>query len=70
MNLRDLLIDGLKDIYWAEKALTKALQEECNSQWLYALKNHLEETKNQTSLKRFLYPLTKKLPKNVLQWKA
>jgi ferritin-like metal-binding protein YciE len=50
MNLRDLLIDGLKDIYWAEKALTKALpkmvQNATASDLAYALKNHLEETKN------------------------
>ena len=50
MNLRDLLIDGLKDIYWAEKALTTALpklvKNATASDLAYALKNHLEETKN------------------------
>src|SRR6187401_60350 len=50
MNLRGLLIDGLKDIYWAEKALTTALpklvKNATASDLAYALKNHLEETKN------------------------
>jgi ferritin-like metal-binding protein YciE len=53
MNLRDLLIDGLQDIYWAEKALTKALpnmvKNATASDLAYALKNHLEETKNQVT---------------------
>jgi len=48
-GLRDLFVDGLKDIYWAEKALTKALpkmiknatEEELST----ALTDHLEETK-------------------------
>ncbi len=49
-QLEDLFEDSLKDIYWAEKALTKAIpkmQKNATSQELKdALGNHLEETKN------------------------
>ncbi len=52
-GLHKFFVDGLKDIYWAEKALTKALpkmvknatSEELSS----ALSNHLEETKGQVT---------------------
>jgi ferritin-like metal-binding protein YciE len=47
--LRELFLHGLKDIYWAEKALTKAipkLSTEASSQKLKsALNEHLEQTK-------------------------
>ncbi len=47
-NLRDLFEDGLKDIYWAEKALTKALPKMSKNASDPALKNgiaaHLAET--------------------------
>ena len=53
MNLRDLLLDGLKDIYWAEKALVKALPNmarSSTSRYLVdALQGHLEETRNQVT---------------------
>ena len=53
MNLRDLLIDGLKDIYWAEKILTKAIpmmaKNATSLELVDALKNHLEETKTHVS---------------------
>lgn len=53
MNLRDLLIDGLKDIYWAEKMLTKAIpmmvKNATSSELMDALKSHLEETKTHVS---------------------
>src|SRR6478672_4729830 len=46
--LRDLFLHGLKDIYWAEKALTKAipkLSAEASSQKLKsALNEHLQQT--------------------------
>lgn len=47
-ELHELFVDDLKDIYWAEKALTKALpimSKNATSQKLKdALKKHLEET--------------------------
>lgn len=50
-GLRDLFIDELKDIFWAEKALTKAIPKmikKATSQDLIdALENHLEVTKGQ-----------------------
>ena len=49
-GLRDLFVDELKDIYWAEKALTKALpkmvKNATTDELVEALKAHLEETKN------------------------
>lgn len=51
--LEEFFIDSLKDIYWAEKHLTKALpkmQKAANSEELkQAFQNHLEQTKNQIS---------------------
>lgn len=48
-GLRDLFIDELKDIFWAEKALTKAIPKmikQASSQELKdGLQNHLEVTK-------------------------
>jgi len=53
MNLRGLLIDGLKDIYWAEKALTKAIPKMIKNATARnladALEGHLEETKHQVT---------------------
>ena len=50
-GLRDLFIDGLKDIYWAEQALTKAIpkmiQNASSDDLIEALTMHLEETKDQ-----------------------
>lgn len=50
-KLNELFVDGLKDIYWAEKALTKALPKmikNVTSEELgTALTHHLEETKGQ-----------------------
>ena len=47
-NLDDLFLDGLKDIYWAEKALKKALPKMIKNATSEELKNgmtkHLEET--------------------------
>jgi|SRR5690606_35346952 ferritin-like metal-binding protein YciE len=48
-DLQELFEDGLKDIYWAEKALSKALpkmEKNATSAALKdAIKSHLEETK-------------------------
>lgn len=53
MNLRDLLLDGLKDIYWAEKILTKAIpmmaKNATSRELIDVLKSHLEETKTHVS---------------------
>ena len=47
-NLRDLYVDGLKDIYWAEKALKKALPKMAKNATSSELKSkinaHLEQT--------------------------
>ncbi len=49
-GLRELFIDELKDIFWAEKALTKALpkmiKNATTDELVEALKAHLDETKN------------------------
>lgn len=49
-GLRDLFIDELKDIYWAEKALVKALPKMAKNATteglVTSLVNHLHETEN------------------------
>jgi ferritin-like metal-binding protein YciE len=48
-GLKDLFIDELKDIYWAEKALTKAIpkmiKKATSQELIKALEEHLEVTK-------------------------
>ena len=50
-NLKDFFIDGLKDIYYAENALVKALPkmfDQATDQKLKtAIKDHLAQTKEQ-----------------------
>lgn len=50
-GLRDLFIDSLKDIYWAEKALTKALpkmaKNATSENLITAINNHLTVTEGQ-----------------------
>ncbi len=52
-GLRDLFIDELKDIYWAEKALTKALpkmaKKATSEELIAALQDHLEVTNGQVA---------------------
>lgn len=52
-GLRKLFEDELKDIYWAEKALTKALpkmaKKATSPELQDAIKNHLEETEQQVT---------------------
>ena len=52
-GLSELFEDGLKDIYWAEKALTKALpkmaKNATSQELIDALNNHLIETEGQIS---------------------
>jgi ferritin-like metal-binding protein YciE len=47
-GLRDLFVDGLKDIYWAEKALTRAIpkmiKKATEEELANALTDHLEVT--------------------------
>ena len=52
-GLRDLFEDSLKDIYWAEKALVKALpkmvKNATSEELIGALTEHLDVTKNQVA---------------------
>ncbi len=52
-KLHELFVDGLKDIYWAEKALTKALpkmiKNATSSELIDALTSHLKETEGQVT---------------------
>lgn len=52
-GLRDLFIDSLKDIYWAEKALTKALpkmaKNATSQDLIKAIKGHLSQTEGHVS---------------------
>ena len=52
-GLRELFVDELKDIYWAEKALTKAIPKMIKnataSELIDALTDHLEVTKEQVT---------------------
>lgn len=52
-DLKELFLDSLKDIYWAEEALTKALPKMIKNasatKLQTALEDHLEETENQIS---------------------
>jgi len=52
-GLRDLFEDSLKDIYWAEKALTKAIpkmmKKATSEELVAALTEHLEVTKTQVA---------------------
>ncbi len=52
-GLRELMVDSLKDIYWAEKTLLKAIpkmiKNATSSNLIEGLKGHLEETKGQVT---------------------
>ena len=52
-GLRDLFVDELKDIYWAEKALTKAIpkmiKNSTSSELVEALTGHLKVTEEQVT---------------------
>jgi len=52
-GLRDLFVDALRDIYWAEKALTKALpkmiKNATSEELISALEEHLEVTQQQVT---------------------
>jgi ferritin-like metal-binding protein YciE len=64
-QLMELFEDQLKDIYWAEKALTKAIpkmiKNATSEELSDALTSHLEETKNQiTRLEQVFESIDKK----------
>lgn len=64
-DLRELMEDSLKDIYWAEKALVKAIpkmiKNATSENLVSGLQNHLEETKDQvTRLEQVFEMLGKK----------
>jgi ferritin-like metal-binding protein YciE len=52
-ELRDLFVDELKDVYWAEKVLTKAIpkmiKNATSEDLIDALTNHLDETNLQVT---------------------
>ena len=64
-QLMKLFEDELKDIYWAEKALTKAIpkmvKKATSTELIDALENHLSETQNQvTRLEKVFDSIDKK----------
>lgn len=64
-QLMKLFEDELKDIYWAEKALTKAIpkmiKNATSTDLMEALENHLSETQNQvTRLEKVFNSIDKK----------
>lgn len=65
-NLSDLFEDSLKDIYWAEKALTKALpkmqKNATDPKLKKAIGDHLEETKEQIKRLEACFKALKKKP--------
>ncbi|RKS02788.1 ferritin-like domain-containing protein [Flavobacterium sp. 102] len=65
-QLMKLFVDELKDIYWAEKALTKAIptmiQNASSLELIEALTNHLEETHNHVERVRQIFEILGKKP--------
>lgn len=66
-GLTDLFEDMLKDIYWAEKALLKALpkmaKKATSEELVSALESHLEETQGQVERCEQIFELMDKAPK-------
>ncbi|WP_034691126.1 YciE/YciF ferroxidase family protein [Kaistella palustris] len=52
-NLREFLVDGIKDLYWAEKALVKNLPKMAKNatspKLVQAINKHLQETETQVT---------------------
>jgi len=65
-KLMKLFEDGLKDIYWAEKALTKAIpkmvKKATSDELITALENHLNETEAQVTKLEQVFELLGKKP--------
>jgi ferritin-like metal-binding protein YciE len=63
-KLGKLFEEGLKDIYWAEKALTKAIpkmiKNATSPELIDALENHLEETKTHVERVEQVFEMTGK----------
>ena len=74
-KLEKLFEDELKDIYWAEKALTKALpnmaKNASSPELVEAIETHLAETEEQVSRVEQVFDLLGKnlLQKNAKQWR-
>ena len=74
-KLEKLFEDELKDIYWAEKALTKALPKMAKNasspELVEAIETHLAETEEQVSRVEQVFDLLGKKPtaKNAKQWR-
>jgi ferritin-like metal-binding protein YciE len=65
-GLRDLFVDELKDIYWAEKALVKALPKMAKNattpNLAESILNHLQETKGHVERLEEVFSLFKEKP--------
>ena len=65
-KLLKLFEDSLKDIYWAEKALTKAIpkmvKKATSDELVTALENHLEETEGQVESVERVFEIIGKKP--------
>lgn len=65
-GLKDLYIDGLKDIYWAENALTKAIpkmiKQATSTKLIDALTKHLAETENHVKRLESIFKLLELKP--------
>ncbi len=75
-QLEKFFHDAMKDIYWAEKALTKALQKlrkaSTTEELKSAIETHLEQTREQiTRLEEAFQLIEQESPeqKNVKPWK-
>jgi ferritin-like metal-binding protein YciE len=66
-SLEDLFVHGLKDIYYAEnqilKALPKLIEAATNPQLKKGLKNHLGETAEQISRLEQIFAMREEMPK-------
>src|SRR3954468_8606130 len=60
-QLQELFVNELKDIYWAEKALTKAIPKMIKNatslDLISALENHLKETEEQVNRAEQIFEL-------------
>lgn len=68
-QLKDFMLDGMKDLYWAEKALVKALPKMSKNATSKNLKAavdaHLEETKGQVTRLESAFKALKEKPEAV-----
>ena len=66
-TLEDLFVHGLKDIYYAEnqilKALPKLIESATNPQLKKGLKDHLKETQEQVSRLEQIFEMREEKPK-------